>query len=58
MINNKDMWKMVRGLIVVVNQYNQDAIVECVNIKQLVEQSYIDIAIKRVNSHKKLIGSF
>ena len=49
---------MVRGLIVVTNQCNKDIAAKYKVIKCLIEQTNIDINVKRVNSHKKITESF
>jgi len=49
---------MVKGLIIVTNHYNQDAIAKLLIVKQIIDKINFNIIIDRVQAYKKITGTF
>ena len=57
-MNNKAVWRMVHGGLVIPNHFNQDTVAEASLVKKLIEQCNIHLTLQKVISHKKIITLF
>jgi len=53
-IDNKEVWKIVRGLMVVANQYNQDRAAKAKEILNSISKTHISINLRCIDGHKPI----
>ena len=56
--NNKKVWELSHGTLIIPNQYNQDSAAKVLMIMKLIDKAIILITINRIQSQRKIQESF